>query len=107
MTNYKNKDHFFISEQILVNLNAVFAIAMNVMAEAATRDALWKVFLEISQNSQENICTRVSFSIVAEAEAYNFIKKEILAQVSSCEFCEIFKNTSFTEHLRWLLLVMG
>ena len=26
-------------------------------------------------------------------EAYNFIKKETLAQVLSCEFCEISKNT--------------
>ena len=24
----------------------------------------------------------------------------------SCEFCEIFKNTFFTEHLRWLLLMV-
>ena len=28
-------------------------------------------------------------------EASNFIKKEALAQVFSCEFCEIFKNTFF------------
>ena len=28
-------------------------------------------------------------------EACNFIKKETLAQVFSCEFCEIFKNTFF------------
>ena len=34
----------------------------------------------------------------------NFIKKETLAQVLSCEFCEFFKNTFFIEHLRWLLL---
>ena len=27
------------------------------------------------------------------ALAYNLIKKETLAQVFSCEFCEIFKNT--------------
>ena len=27
------------------------------------------------------------------------IKKETLAQVFSCEFCEIFKNTIFIEHL--------
>ena len=27
-------------------------------------------------------------------------KKEILAQVFSFEFCEIFKNTFLTEHLR-------
>ena len=33
-------------------------------------------------------------------EACNFIKKETLAQVFSCEFCEISKNTFFTEHLR-------
>ena len=34
-----------------------------------------------------------------------FFKNEILAQVFSCEFCEIFKNTLFTEHLRLLLSV--
>ena len=44
-----------------------------------------KVLLEISQNSQENTC--------------NFIKKETLAQLFSCEFCQISKNTFFTEHL--------
>ena len=33
-------------------------------------------------------------------EACNFIKKETLAQASSCEFCEIFKNIFFTEHVR-------
>ena len=43
-----------------------------------------KVFLKISQNSQENPCARVSF----------------LAHVFPCEFCEMFKNTFFTEHLQ-------
>ena len=33
-------------------------------------------------------------------EAGNFIKKEALLQVFSCEFCEIFNNTFFTKHLR-------
>ena len=33
------------------------------------------------------------------AEACNFIKKETLAQVFSCEFCEIYKNTfSYRTH---------
>ena len=31
-------------------------------------------------------------------EACNFIKKDTLAQVFSCELCEISKNTFFTEH---------
>ena len=54
-----------------------------------------KEFLEISQNSQENTCTRVSFLINLQAKACNFVKKETLAQVFSCQVCEIFKNTSF------------
>ena len=32
------------------------------------------------------------------SRASNFIEKETLAQVFSCEFCEISKNTFFTEH---------
>ena len=32
-------------------------------------------------------------------EGCNFIKRETLAQVLSCEFCEISENTFFTEHL--------
>ena len=31
-----------------------------------------------------------------KVEAYNFIKKEALAQVFSCKFCEISKNTFLT-----------
>ena len=31
--------------------------------------------------------------------ACDFIKKDTLAQVFSCEVCEISKNTFFTEHL--------
>ena len=37
-------------------------------------------------------------------KACNFIIKETLAQAFSCEFCEISKNTFFTEHLWWLIL---
>ena len=37
---------------------------------------------------------------VRKVFACNFIKKESLAQVFSCEFCEISKNTFLTEHLR-------
>ena len=68
------------------------------------RSSHWKwslrnVFLQFSQNSQENTCVRVSFLIKLQASVYNFIKKETLAQLFSCEFCEISKNTFFTGHL--------
>ena len=65
--------------------------------EAATRGVLYKnVFLEISQNPQENTCVSLFFKKVAGVK---FNKKETLAQVFSCEFCEISKNTHFKEHL--------
>ena len=61
------------------------------------RCSVKKMFFKISQNSQENACARVFLLIKWQAQA--FIKKETLAQVFSCEFCEILKNTFFIEHL--------
>ena len=58
-----------------------------------------KMFLEISQNSQENTWVRVSFLIKVQASVCNFIKNKTLAEVFFCEFCEISKNTFFTEYL--------
>ena len=40
------------------------------------------------------------FQIKLQASGLQLIKKETLAQVFFCEFCEISKNTFFTEHLR-------
>ena len=56
------------------------------------------MLLEISQSSQENTRARVLF-LNKVAGACNFVKKETLVQVFPCEFCEISKNTFFTEHL--------
>ena len=52
-----------------------------------------KVFFKTSQNSQENICVRVSFLEKLQAVAWNVFKKVTLGQLFSCEYCEIFKNT--------------
>ena len=43
--------------------------------------------------SEGNTCVRVAFLIKLQASAFDFIKKETLAQVFSCELCEIYKNT--------------
>ena len=58
----------------------------------AMRCSVKKVLLEISQDSQENTCSRVS------------LLRETLAQVFSCKFCEISENIFFSEHVWWLLL---
>ena len=47
----------------------------------------------------KNLCQSL-FLIKLQAQAWNLLIKETLAQVFPCEFCEVFKNTFFTEHLR-------
>ena len=67
-----------------------------VLAELETvaqRCSVKKVFLEISQNLQENTCASISFLIKLQVSTCNFVKKETLSQVFFCEFCEIFENT--------------
>ena len=74
---------------------------LNELNVEATGGFQWeKVFLEILQNWQENICARNYFLIKFYALACNSIKKEIPVQVFSCEFCEISNNIFFTEHLQ-------
>ena len=44
-----------------------------------------------------NTCARLKL----QASAWNTLKKETLIREFFCEFCEIFENTFFTEHL-WM-----
>ena len=55
-----------------------------------------KLFLNILQYSQENICVGVSL----QASSSKILLKRNSTTVFSCEYCEIFKNTYFEEHLR-------
>ena len=67
---------------------------MNVGKEAIVQKcSVKKVFLKISQNSQENTCSRVPFLISCNPGSCNFIKTGTLVQVFSYEFYEIFKST--------------
>ena len=66
---------------------SVISSVNSFLLETATADVLWKkVFFKILQNFKPEAC--------------NFIKNETLTRVFSCEFCEISKNTCFTEQLR-------
>ena len=51
-----------------------------------------KGVLEISQNSQESTCVRVSFLIKSQVWGCNSTQKETLAYVLSCQFWEISKK---------------
>ena len=65
----------------------------------AQRCSINRVFVKILQTLHEDTCAKVSF-------LKNFIKKESLAKIFSFKFCEIFKNTFFMEHHRWLFLTV-
>ena len=67
----------------------------SVISWVITLESSPELFLKASQNSQESTCARVSFLIKLQASACNFIKKETMAQVISCKFYKIFKNTFF------------
>ena len=63
-----------------------------------------KLFLEISENSRENTCARVSFLIELPTYARNIIKKENLARCFPVNFEKFLSTAFFIEHLCWLLL---
>ena len=59
------------------------------------RCSVKKVFLEISQNSQKTRVPETLFQQSCRPKSCNSIMKEPLAQVFSCEFCKISKNSFF------------
>ena len=65
----------------------------------AWRCSVKEVFLKILQNSLENTCARVSLLIKLQANVCNFVKKETLVQVFSCEFCEFLRALFFINPL--------
>ena len=66
-------------------------------SEAVTqRCSVKKVFLEISQNSEENTCARVSF----------LIKKRLWHRYFPVNFAKFLRTPFLTEHLRWLFLII-
>ena len=72
----------------------------NDLAETATWSVLWKMCSEKFHKIFTNIpLPGPLFWYRSRPKASNFIKKETLAQVLSCEFCKFFKNIFFTEHL--------
>ena len=98
---------FIFSQLVYISITNLQKILIGLVVPA-TRVVLWKRCSKKFAKSQKNICAGVSISIKLQASTSNFIqasarnliKKETQAAVLSCEFCKIFKNTSFTEHLQ-------
>ena len=78
------------------------------------RCSIKKMFWEISQNSQESTCSRVSF-LMKWLRLVTLLKKRLQSRCFPvnfarslrtpcffCEFCEIFKNNLFAENV-WVI----
>ena len=89
---YTDRSYANLGIVLTVQIDILF-FTFNLIQDRTShrRCSVKRVFLENSQNSQENTCSRDSFLI----KACKFIKKESLAKVFSCKFCEISKNTFF------------
>ena len=68
------------------------------------RCSVKKVFLKISQKSQENTCVGVSFNKISGLNAYNFITKRLQHRCFPVNIAKFLRTTIFKEHLQWLLL---
>ena len=79
--NYSIFGHFSRSEEIRYTKHIIYI-------------CLWIFFLKMYKPYISEAATGGAL-----LEASNFIKTETLAQVFSCEFCEISKSTFFTEHV--------
>ena len=65
------------------------------------------VFLEISQNSQENTCAIVSFLIKLQTsglKSATSLKKRLWHRCFTVNFAKFLRTLFVTEHLRWLFL---
>ena len=71
--------NIFAGVSILIKLQA----GILKLSEAATGDVLSKIFLKISQISQENTCVGVFLKNIPVLKACNFIKKDF-DQMLSC-----------------------
>ena len=60
------------------------------------------VLKNFAEFSGQHLCQSLFFHNVSGSST--FLQKETLAKVFSWEFFEIFKNTFFTKHFRWVLL---
>ena len=88
--------------------------ALETTRSSHQRCSMIKVFLKISQNPQENIFAKVSFSRVSYLAVFNrlqaliekirepcnFIKKRLCHRCFPVNFAKNFRNTFLTGHLR-------
>ena len=66
-------------------------------------EVFWKkdILRNFTKFTGKHLCQSLFFNKVAGLRPETLLKKETLAQVFSCKFCQISKNAFFTEYL-WM-----
>ena len=93
---YQSHSFLLIWRHILNNSLWKTSLFCTVIEEVIQRCSIKIVFFEISQNSQENACARVSFLIKLQANSCNCIKKETLARYFPVDLAK-FLRTPFLQ----------
>ena len=114
---YENYNHFFleivtsnqiVSEVFTSKLTSLFV--MNPFPEAvARRCSVENMFLEISQNSQENTCARVSFLIKLQAsglKSATLLKKRLWRRCFPVNFAKFLRRPFLQNTSGRLLLLL-
>ena len=91
----KSMSKFHDFDKIILTISPILATSC-LFQNISSRPEVYgkKGVLKDFTKFKGNTCTRVFIK-----KACNFSKKETLAQLFFCEFCETFKNTFFIEHL--------
>ena len=109
------KLHFWGSVFVLFFVLALFSHLILCSLSAICHKSNWNksliiiTIMRLYQKRLRDICFPVKFAKflrtailknICEQLLLNFISKETPAQMFSCEFCELYKNTYFEEHPR-------
>ena len=98
------------SQQCFDWLFQCYSSVFYVLEAVARRCSVKKLFLEISQNSHENTCARVSFWIKLDVfdlslRPANFLWKRLWHRCFPVNFVKFLRTPFLTEYLRWLILI--
>ena len=83
--------------KLLMNILRTFNISEEVIRRCSIIKGVLRNFAKFTG---KHLYRRLFFNKVAGLRAASLLKKETLAQVFFCEFCEISKSTFYYKHLR-------
>ena len=102
---FKNKKKNWLVQRLWQKISLLQLLIVLIHLQRSNRSSRWRcsvkegVLGNFAKFTGKHLCQRLFFKKVA-GQACNFIKKDSLAQVFSCDFCEISKNTFFTKHIQ-------